>query len=1158
MNKKLVGYVVISIIFLSVLVPTSFSASDEAPWWNENWSFRKEINIPIDTSSEQAKYQPVDILIKFNNSCWVKDKIEHSIRIVLQEGGRFKVLESQIYDLENSDDTHINSCSLVFLIPPDVTGKEKYFVYYDDEEKAAPDYVDHVDVDESYCQYEPIPGISFNSEYYKITDEGNIVYAIAQKGKAKGDSISQQVTKLVQGSENVKPKNGEQAASFAFIYWWERNGNWYSKSTAEKLVSKELFVDGNLMVKVGIVSSSNDGALQSTVIYKYYYSPLEDKRIYVHAKHEIIYYNLEEGNEIDVCYAFINGGRIKSSTIDELNFDQIHPYLHFYYDILDKVVTYDIPYPESIKWQTLIGKNKNYDLSKNAWFSIDDGESGKAHALIFESNDVVKSGTDERNGIEIQLCEAKKIKLPGLEVSIVIAYAMRNCYEPGQELDNKIPADYVIEYNAEFFTTQDGGYKTVEKEASMYQSLIEYQPTNGNNVTDDDENVKKHSLTVFGHLDYSLFLKLLSSKLLIQNPYISAELYKDGELLVFGTLGRFKLTDDLKIDWTNISFFKKYQFRPFEPGKYVVKLWLENTLIGDKREFIGVQVIDLQSDTKTHILCKSEGKIGISVLDQDNDGIENAEIFLLKDGEVIVENISDSNGIVTIGAPSSISETYTLRVMYKGFLISEEEIRLGITTRLIPLKKTFNFDIYGFTLSLRGANDKIPAFDAEITLTSNDMISPETLKADIVDKGDYKFLNLYPGDYLINIRYNSFEVEESIHIPTVEKMDVNLYDFNLNIKDNWNLTPETSLDVMIITEDFGGVVVCGESVSTQDYVFSNLYPGNYTLKIVYRTHVLKELIKIPNGNGVNMSIIFPAVFNVTITAYDSHGNKLKNAEVVMMRGGINLTGIADDNGIVILAIPPGNYECKIYSNGNFVAEREINVLDEKSVSIVTADKPISNYVIIGLAFIIIAGALIIDRRKKDPLIFLKILAITIAIVAIISPWWALVGSSSDPKIETTTKMFISPTEMVTLTSANDVVAGELASLEETFQYAMSLLPLAISVAVLCIILSIILKKYNRNKLSFTAFLSGSSLFAISTAGFYYAMSEMANIIVGGFTGSGNIEISIPGRDKFESLACSWGPDIGFYIMLISTCILIFILFIYIKRFFNNKKKPAVK
>ena len=115
MNKKLVGYIIVSIIFLSILVPTSFSVSDEAPWWNENWSYREEIVIPIDTSLEEAAYQPIDILIEFNNSCWAIDENEHSVRVIVQESGRFQELESQIYDLNYSDETHISSCSLVFL-----------------------------------------------------------------------------------------------------------------------------------------------------------------------------------------------------------------------------------------------------------------------------------------------------------------------------------------------------------------------------------------------------------------------------------------------------------------------------------------------------------------------------------------------------------------------------------------------------------------------------------------------------------------------------------------------------------------------------------------------------------------------------------------------------------------------------------------------------------------------------------------------------------------------------------------------------------------------------------------------------------------------------------------------------------------------------------
>ena len=115
MNKRLVGYIILVNIVFSILVPTSLSESDEASWWDDNWSFRDEIVIPIDTSSEHAKYQPVDILINFNDSCWAKNEDEHSVRVIVQADGRFVELESQIYDLNFSDETHISSCGLVFL-----------------------------------------------------------------------------------------------------------------------------------------------------------------------------------------------------------------------------------------------------------------------------------------------------------------------------------------------------------------------------------------------------------------------------------------------------------------------------------------------------------------------------------------------------------------------------------------------------------------------------------------------------------------------------------------------------------------------------------------------------------------------------------------------------------------------------------------------------------------------------------------------------------------------------------------------------------------------------------------------------------------------------------------------------------------------------------
>ncbi len=39
----------------------------------EDLAFKQEITIPIDTNLPEAKYQPIDIRIKFTEQCYAKD-----------------------------------------------------------------------------------------------------------------------------------------------------------------------------------------------------------------------------------------------------------------------------------------------------------------------------------------------------------------------------------------------------------------------------------------------------------------------------------------------------------------------------------------------------------------------------------------------------------------------------------------------------------------------------------------------------------------------------------------------------------------------------------------------------------------------------------------------------------------------------------------------------------------------------------------------------------------------------------------------------------------------------------------------------------------------------------------------------------------------------
>ena len=84
LNNKNIRYL-ISILLLFLLVLTIFPLSVESQenlWWNKDWSFKHEMMIPFDTDIEQAKYQPIDTHINFENNCWAKDENEHSIRVI--------------------------------------------------------------------------------------------------------------------------------------------------------------------------------------------------------------------------------------------------------------------------------------------------------------------------------------------------------------------------------------------------------------------------------------------------------------------------------------------------------------------------------------------------------------------------------------------------------------------------------------------------------------------------------------------------------------------------------------------------------------------------------------------------------------------------------------------------------------------------------------------------------------------------------------------------------------------------------------------------------------------------------------------------------------------------------------------------------------------
>jgi hypothetical protein len=67
------------------------------------------------------------------------------------------------------------------------------------------------------------------------------------------------------------------------------------------------------------------------------------------------------------------------------------------------------------------------------------------------------------------------------------------------------------------------------------------------------------------------------------------------------------------------------------------------------------------------------------------------------------------------------------------------------------------------------------------------------------------------------------------------------------------------------------------------------------------------------------------------------------------------------------------------------------------------------------------------------------------------------------------------------------------------------------------------------------------------------MSELANVTVGSFIGNGNIDVNIYAENIFESIHCSWGLGIGFYLFIASTVVLLFASFTIFRK---NRLKSA--
>ena len=831
-NKPWVVYIILILLVSPVLTIIVSSEDGSLPTWNREWSYREEIKLPILTDDFHAKFQPIDLHIEFKNPCWAKNENQHSVRVCVWDGNKWHELESQIYDLESKDPQHISKCGLVFLIPEIANGEERYFIYYDDDEKPSPNYVDHVNIEDAYYYYEPISGVAAEGDYYKIMEEGFCVYAVGQKGKIINRYFSQAVLLMKPETKEFDVTNTESIATFGFGYNIGAEDEEQIASD-QVLISKETCIDGNLMVEFGVVSESNDKTLRTSNIYRYYYCPIKNKRIFVHVKHEALEEGIVKGQvNVDGGYGGLLSYRSRSGRIKKMRFGEILPYLHVYGEN-NQIKEYNMnTNPEGKEREWIVPYTDDCDLGEDAWISYDEGESGKAYGILFSSNkNIVKYGKNERDGIQIKSVEKEYLSVLGTEIDYAAVMFGRNSYEKGGDHDINIADDLVVEFDAEFFTSQEGGYTDIISEGEYFRTLVKYRQNDRDDSQGDDKNI--YTLTVIprlsgGILSFPIITNISGIPLL----KIIGELYQDDELISIGSV-------------THPLFgTPRIKFPKLASGNYVVKVYRK---IGNlDKKIIGLSAVKIEEDVSIYIYCSWQNNIRITAKNQHGQRIEGIELSVLRNDTLLLSNVTNENEDTILNLNYQLFNPYGLKAQYMGFTIYNKQIpRRNKNVEII-------LDLYDLTIDVKDNLGFGPGVNVRPFLTSSEMDNPIELTLEDIGNGKYLLKNLPPARYKLYISYGRFSNEMFIDLP-VDGDSVSIkfsaaFDLGIKLFDTRG-NPIKDENLKIDIKRKGNTIF--ESISPDEELV--LPPGKYTANVYSDDKLVgTKTVELTNNKNINI------------------------------------------------------------------------------------------------------------------------------------------------------------------------------------------------------------------------------------------------------------------------------------------------------------------
>jgi hypothetical protein len=841
------------VIFPAASIPGS-SQEDAIPIWRtewSEWSYRQELQLPIPTNESIAHYQPIDLRITFEKPCWTENENQTSIRIGCWYKGEWYDLESQIYGIIKAagETTYITECNVIFLIPAFADGTERYFIYYTDSETPKPNYTDHVNVEDANYSSSPVPDVSAQARFYGIKEDGYCVYGVGQEGKLLDRSCAQVVVKQKKNTKEFDVLGSDQIVSFAFSYYYGSKEKDESSSD-QVFIDKKIFVDGNLMVEFGIISESKNKDIQTTTRYRYYYYPLEEKRLNVHVKHEMLKDATVEGIEnVDGRFGSLISIKTRSAAVESLNFGEIYPYLNFYgeNDLIEEYQLNQNPATKDREW--IISFKNDASLGKEAWLCYGEGKEGKANAVIFASNEgIVTSGTDERDGIQLKVAEKEYFNFLGTEVDYASINFGRHSYEPGHSHDVMIPSDLVVQFDAEVFASDTGGYTAVQKESHMYQTLVKSRQRSGDIPFEREQ--KRYNITIiprFGgtHFSYPLLSNLTSHAF----PVMWIELHHEGRMIVEGVANRSLFTR------------AKKTFSSVLEGEYLVKVYLKR---GDETKvFTGSTVIRLDKNKKVIVYCTWERIIKFTFLDQHGYGIPGIHGWLTnKDGVRFDDNTTQNNGELLVRAPYNPRDSYTLQAEYKDFIVYDKELR----KTLKKLDIQVNIELYDIAVVVTDTLNLPPGIELTPMLVTTKNNRNIQLTPEEKGKGLFSFEGVPEGDYNIQISYGDFVDTVRVAVPDLSNIIrikfSAVFDLTIDLFDSkGNTLTENDIKFRISRDNQTVVETKGNTVS--------LPPAQYTIKAYIKDELIGvKQVELTNNKHLTfvttLDSFLPVVLNILL------------------------------------------------------------------------------------------------------------------------------------------------------------------------------------------------------------------------------------------------------------------------------------------------------